>query len=372
VKLLLVGRSETSPAVEERMAALDAGGDVAYLACDVADAEALEAGVRQAEQSWGEPLAGVLHLAGLPLHDRWDSLTGHLVGRERVEDLDRMLHAKVLGTVAVARLLADRPQAGLFLFSSVNAHFGGSGFGAYAAANSFLEGFADYWANQGRHVQSLAWSQWTGVGMNIGSPAAMAAAARGFRPIAPAQGLASMVTALCLGHRHLLIGVDPRNPHVSPLLTRRATQPRVAVGFTSEEVSADTVESVARAVVDGAVSLSAVRLAEIPRDGVGSADPAALTRLVRDDDALSAIQMPATQMPATQTESEVARICGDVLGHAIVGRAASLFEMGASSLMMMRLQVRVAERFGPLLPLRQLYERPTVCAIAQALDERRN
>ena len=58
IRMLVVGRGPARDLAE-------LGPDAQYARVDVADADALEAAVAAAEASWGEPLAGVLHLAGV-------------------------------------------------------------------------------------------------------------------------------------------------------------------------------------------------------------------------------------------------------------------------------------------------------------------
>jgi NADP-dependent 3-hydroxy acid dehydrogenase YdfG len=364
-QVLLVGRADAAApgsatgAIVEALAAL---GEVRYVRCDVADTAALQAVVTAAEEAWDGRLDGVLHLAGASLRDQWDELEAHTVVREPVERFDRMFRAKIRGTWALGQLLRDRPETALVLFSSVNGFFGGAGFGAYAAANSFLDGFADYWA--GEHpgsVQALAWSRWTGVGMNVGSPTAAAAAARGFRPIAPAQGVASFVAARALGHHRLLIGLDPASPQVLRVLSR-PTEPVACVAVTGSADPAHVAEA-ARAATPGRLPIRVVRVPHLPRDRTGGLDLAALDRWLRPEP-LAAPFRP----PATRAELELASIWCQVLGRSQVGLDDSFFELGGSSLHAIQLQEQVSRQLGRTLRLRLLHENPTLRGLTDVIE----
>ncbi|MEK8168921.1 hypothetical protein NKH77_01065 [Streptomyces sp. M19] len=96
--------------------------------------------------------------------------------------------------------------------------------------------------------------------MNAEGPLSGAAAARGFRPITPAQGLGSLSLARAVPPQ-VLIGLDGRNPRISPLLTGAATRRAVLVGYTGS-VPADEVR---RAVAEAAGPDFVPLAASVPR-----------------------------------------------------------------------------------------------------------
>jgi hypothetical protein len=178
-------------------------------------------------------------------------------------------------SLAVGTVLESRPNAVLVLFSSVNGDLGGSSFGAYSSANSFLTGFADYWYYQrGRPVRCMAWSMWTDVGMNSGKLSA-AAQSRGFRPITSSQGIAFFLAALSGPCHHLLIGLDPENPRMlAEFAAEDLAKAEVVLAYTSDRPV--PVEDVTAAVREAARScpapLRVCRLSALPRDASGKID----------------------------------------------------------------------------------------------------
>jgi acyl-CoA synthetase (AMP-forming)/AMP-acid ligase II len=341
-KVLLTGRGPDGPADT---------AEVKYVRCDVTDSEALRAVVAAAELDWGRRLTGVLHLAGASLQDQWDDLDAHRVARTSPEAFEAALHAKVRGALALEPLLADRPDAEVVLFSSVNGWFGGAGFGAYSAANGFLDGLAVRWAALGRSVQSLAWSQWSGAGMNVGAPTSEAATARGFRPVSVERGLASITVARAIDAPHVMIGLDPANPAVSRLVAEHATVPVAIVAFTGDESRRDEVTAVASRAAG--VSAEAAHFAVLP-----AFDGPALARLVTAGRGV-------VEPPQPGLEARIAEIWRDVLGHAEIGRDQSFFELGGSSLLTARVQERMAKLLGIRLKLRDFYSSPTISGIAR-------
>ncbi|MFI8930076.1 SDR family NAD(P)-dependent oxidoreductase [Streptomyces sp. NPDC053474] len=360
-RLLLVGRSPAEGEKAARLAELSALGSVVYEQLDITDEAALEAAVAAAEARWGRPLDGALHLAGANPTGQWADLEQHTVAAESEETYAAQYGAKVAGTLAVARVLLTRPDASLVLFGSVNGEFGGHSFGAYSAANGFLVGFADHWHHERRRtVHCLAWSMWSGIGMNQNQSDAPARS-RGFRSINASDGLRLFTESIVTPHHYLIVGLDLGNPAiVDELVPEQLRIGELLVAYTADGVDAEAVHAaVAPSVQDCPVPVRLVRVDRVPRDAAGAVDVA---RLLAD----TAADRPKRHFtaPETDLERQLAALWSDALNQPEVGRDDSFFDLGGNSIRATRLLALVDEEFAVRVPTQELYEHPTVEGMA--------
>ncbi|WP_025688032.1 hybrid non-ribosomal peptide synthetase/type I polyketide synthase [Paenibacillus zanthoxyli] len=159
-KLTLIGRSPRE--MEEHTERMRAhGGQVHIEIADVTDHAAMEHIVAEVISRYGK-LDGVFHAAGIA--DVGGML--HQVTREHIESV---LAPKVEGTLSIYHALnklASTPSF-LVLFSSISSTLGACGQASYAAANAFLDGFAEASRQERIRVVSMDWDAWNETGMAV-------------------------------------------------------------------------------------------------------------------------------------------------------------------------------------------------------------
>ncbi|QKV91025.1 SDR family NAD(P)-dependent oxidoreductase [Streptomyces sp. NA02950] len=150
--LLLAGRRgpEADGAAELVAELTELGADVTLAACDVSDREALAKLLATVPEA--HPLTAVVHAAGV--------LDDGVVSSLTPERVDRVLRPKVDAAVNLYELTRELNLSALVLFSSIAGTFGGMGQGNYAAANAFLDAFAQHCRTRGHPVQAHAWGLW--------------------------------------------------------------------------------------------------------------------------------------------------------------------------------------------------------------------
>ncbi|HEX7181318.1 MAG TPA: amino acid adenylation domain-containing protein, partial [Thermoanaerobaculia bacterium] len=102
-------------------------------------------------------------------------------------------------------------------------------------------------------------------------------------------------------------------------------------------------------------------LEALPLTPNGKVDRKALPALARDDHRVQ-------EAPRTAAEIRLAEIWAELLGIEAPGREESFFELGGHSLLATRLLSRVRETFRIELPLRAVFEAPTVAGLAERID----
>lgn len=133
----------------------DMGAEVLILAADVACATEMKRVMAEVHARFG-PLHGVIHSAGV--------MVGGVIQRPADEDLYAALAPKVDGTRNLASVTADEPLDFFAMCSSLTAVLGGFGQLAYAAANCFLDAFAEHLRQRGIRAVSVNWDGWAEVG----------------------------------------------------------------------------------------------------------------------------------------------------------------------------------------------------------------
>jgi acyl carrier protein len=114
------------------------------------------------------------------------------------------------------------------------------------------------------------------------------------------------------------------------------------------------------------VPSAVVLLEQLPLTANGKVDKAQLPA----PDA-SGAGAAASVAPRTPTETQLAAIWAEVLKRDVIGVTDNFLALGGHSLLAIRVLGKISKTFGVRLPLRTLFETPTVEALASAIDEAR-
>ena len=133
-----------------------AGASVLTLAADCANKEQMERALQRAEDHFGV-INGVIHAAAVT---RTSSISTPVVDLGEAE-CQEQFRTKVHGAIVLHELLGSRCPDFVLMMSSLASVLGGLGFGAYAAANRFLDAAAHAWTNESRtRWISVNWDGW--------------------------------------------------------------------------------------------------------------------------------------------------------------------------------------------------------------------
>ncbi|MCA9872613.1 MAG: HAD-IIIC family phosphatase [Anaerolineales bacterium] len=333
-RLILLGRTPLPPrrdwlqidpetAVGRNIAAVRrlemAGAAIHTTAVDIGDAEQLAAFLADyAAEGW-PPVRGVIHAAGV-LADR------SLLNMDDAS-FSEVFPAKARGAWHLHTLLGDAPLDFFVLFSSFAGMTGSAGQANYAAANDYLISLAHWRQAKGLPALVINWGAWADAGMAARADLAERRRRVGVASIEPAQGVA--------------------------LLGRLLASDVTAVGIMP--VPAGQL----RRLLPGELSL----LADLPADG-GEDTAVADTSQIREQ----ILGSPAAER-APLMERYLQQGIADVLRLAPTDIATSrnVMELGLDSIMVMELIQRLDRELILTIYPREVFERPSVQALAAYL-----
>jgi amino acid adenylation domain-containing protein/FkbM family methyltransferase len=144
----------------------------------------------------------------------------------------------------------------------------------------------------------------------------------------------------------------------------RATTPQPAQWYSPERLLADVRQFVRDRVPDYMMPMDIVLLEALPQTPNGKIDRRALAAQAQRQPA----HADASVAPRTPSEELVAAIWANVLGRAQIGVYDHFFELGGHSLLATQVISRIRQTFGIDLPVRSLFEAPTVARLAVLVE----
>ncbi|HKC14079.1 MAG TPA: SDR family NAD(P)-dependent oxidoreductase, partial [Vicinamibacteria bacterium] len=293
----------------------DLGAEVLTVSADVGDAAQMEEAFRQAEACFGA-VHGVIHGAGIVAGNTFRPLQD--VGQAECEE---QFHPKVAGLLALDRALQGRDLDFCLLTSSLSSVLGGFAYGAYAAANIFMDAYAAaHNQKPGPRWLSVNWDEWrlTENSAEVGERAG---------------GLAQFAMS----------GLEGAGAFARVLEVKGVSQLVVSTGDL-------------QARIDQWIRLEALR------EGRGAkAKAQEASRHPRPH------LQNAYVAPGNPTEQKIARIWAELLGVEKVGIQDNFFDLGGHSLLAIQVVTRMKADLDAEVSMATLFEGPTVESLSRLI-----
>ncbi len=298
-----------------RIQALEAmGAEVLTVSADVGDLGQMQEAFRQAEARFGA-VHGVIHGAGLVGGNTFRPIEE--IGPGECEE---QFHPKVAGLIALDRAMDGRDLDFCLLTSSLSSVLGGYAYAAYAAANIFMDAYAQARNRQpGPRWLSVNWDEWRLVE----------------RPDEGGRG--SGLAQFAMG------AVEGAGAFGRVLQLKGVSQVVVSTGDL-------------QARIDQWIRLEGLR------GGQGT----------RKEDAPS---HPRPQLQnafvaaGTPVQQKVARIWADLLGVEKVGIQDNFFDLGGHSLLAIQVVTRIKAEMSSEVSVATLFEGPTVESLSRLIGQ---
>jgi len=332
-KLVLAGRSGLSPfdATERRLGnngsanrkaefvrSLEAlGAEVMIAQADVTDAAQVNGLIKNVFKRFGA-IHGIVHSAGVP--------GGGLISRKTRESVWSNLGPKVRGTLNLSAATKDIPLDFVVYCSSLASVLGGVGQSIYSSANAFQDHFALSACSMGKTPTfSINWDGWSEVGMAVAASDAATPQERREADLPAGIRSTEGVEAfrLVLASAFPQVVVSTRDLH-----SRLQKAKQIPVRGDSDRQSKTEKASNAR-----------------PTMGV------------------------AYSPPRTDLERTIATLCEESMSMTPIGIHDNLLDLGAHSLLVLRIISRLNDALHVELPLARFFDGPTVAQIAENLEK---
>ncbi len=306
-------QDQTSGKIRKLMAIEEAGGEVLVLSANVANERQMQKALAQACNRFGQ-IHGVIHSAG-----EVGEKAIRTVQEMNPSDCESQFQAKIHGLNVLAGAFQGRELDFFLLQSSLSSVLGGLGFAAYSAANHYLDAYArkQSQANGARWI-SVNWDGWRFDEENRG---AAIGAATAELALSPEDGVEVFKRVLSVdGSCQIVISTGDLQARIGQWVKREPESRRESgANFTSS-------------------------LASRP-------------------------QLQTTYVaPGNEIERRIVEVWQNLLGIEPVGIHDNFFELGGNSLLGVQLVAQLRGVFQVELPLRSLFEEPTVAGAAMIIE----
>ncbi|MDC7777729.1 non-ribosomal peptide synthetase/type I polyketide synthase [Bacillus cereus] len=336
VKLILIGRSEFPPrnqweqylenkdervsrVISDLLTMESQGAEYMILSSDVSNQDDMKQAIDKAKSRFGS-INGVIHAAGVA------DYLGIMMNREK-ESNNKILAPKIKGTLVLDALLKDEPIDFFVLCSSIgnvayHMKFGQSG---YNAANEFLDAFAFYKrAHDGVFTVAINWPDWQEVGMSLKSAEIWAK-----------QFNMDMESVL----------------HDGVTVEEGLKVFRSIINRNQQQVVVSPIDLHWK-LLNGANYYN-----ELLEKG-------SKNRLKQNRSDVSTTYRP----PTNEIEQQLYELLKDMFGIEEIGIYDNFFDLGMSSLDLVRINVKLKEAFKRDLPIVVLYEHTSIKSLAKYLS----
>lgn len=303
----------------------DLGAEVLPISADVANLEQMQKVLAQVQAKF-QHINGVLHCAGVADY-------AGVISRRTREMTEAVMAPKVKGTLVLNSLLKDIELDFLILCSSLSSVIYKSKFSevGYCAANEFLDAFAYYKTHRERtFAVSINWNDWLDVGMSI-------------------EAVKRIVKKYDLSPEKTLL-MDAVLPAEGVEVFERVLSSQVPQIAVSTQDLTDAIER------DRNFNPQAM-LESLGK--VNSAQPTHPRPQLTN----------AYVAPRNETEKIIAQVWQTLLGIAEVGIYDNFFDLGGDSLLIVKVQSQLQKVLQRDLFATDLFEYPTVNALAEYLSQ---
>jgi acyl carrier protein len=324
------------------------GAEIQVYKADASSMKEMKEIVETIIETYGE-LNGVFHLAGQvgekairPISELTDN------------DFEDQIKPKIEGAKVLKEVLKRKRADFVFLMSSLSTVVGGIGLTAYSAANSFLDAFV-LKVNKSSITRwiSVAWDGWKFLEDETSGFIA------GDSLILPEEGQEAFKVALnpYAPSRIVISKTDLQKRIIENLAHSKIT--------SSEKGANETLRKDISIIEKEHISLNG----NGNGNGTSSFSDSSLAGAIAESDRPELATEYSS--PTGELENQILDVWRELLGINKIGRNDSFFDLGGNSLLGTQLITKLRQTFKCELPLKSLFQEPTIAGIASVIESQR-
>ncbi len=301
------------------------GAEVDYISADVTDYNKLEQVFRNLRNQF-KAINGIIHCAGI--------INSHPIKDKSEKEFVSGLAPKITGTWILNEVTKEDKLDFLILFSSISTLLCSRGLSDYAAANTYLNAFAEQIRTEGRNAFAINWPAWTEAGMAATEENVETI----FKGVNNELALACFEELLNKEQKNLIVGELNFNSRYIDLLDL------VPVNLATE--IKNQIKKYKNKSDQGFKQVAAAQSEEVTLVGKES-------------------------QSYTEIEKKIAQICKRVLGFDKIDINQNFFDLGADSIHLSRMFDLLEEEFPGILTVAKVFAHPNVKALAEYVTEQK-
>lgn len=223
-KLLILGNSPIEKRKESYEKLKDISKNIIYVQTDINNYGDVEKSIKECEKVYDTKVSIIFNLAGKISSKNndisyYNDISLHTIKNETYDNFEDVINTKLIGTMNLVKIVEERNNIPLIVFSSVTGYFGGTSLGAYSGASSSQEFYCRYLINKGENVYCVNWSRWKDIGLNKGDEmGAEASKSHGFNEINIEDGIFYLEYILNNEIRNSYVGINKNSLKIRYLL----------------------------------------------------------------------------------------------------------------------------------------------------------
>ncbi|MCC2442990.1 SDR family NAD(P)-dependent oxidoreductase [Bacillus cereus] len=352
------------------------GSEVIYYSVDITDLGETRKMTNEIQSKYGQ-ITGILNAT---MH-----LEEENIERQDQDEFVKTMESKIMGTWVLNEVSKDCKLDFFLLYSSVASFLGGDGLGSYAAANAFMDQYAQYQSRRGIEITAIGWSYLemgaTNEQLSDTNVMSLPISTEEYTQVLDKlfkYKLTHPILANIKGEELAKVLTLLNIKFSSDLLKEFKPNEEVGISSTSaikileayrELKEILTSDNLLNDIIQRNVELGA-KFVSFEEELHNSLEPKSENSdmKLKNPSGVKVTLVGREDELYSETERKLGQIWGDVLGYETIDIHSDFFENG-DSLMLMSVVTKINEQLGMDLPVQVFFQEPTIYALSRWIDE---